>query len=204
MKVEVNVHGRNGAKTLRDVMQAQIEEMEKGVPEKVMKGIREMATLMTRFNQRMCNAQAIPLGDVNRFNTLCYELFPGKQDGGEFFKEKAPEAEPKARADGGRIPFAERRSVYEVAIDRYGIEAQLRMVIEEMSELTKELCKFFRGKDNLDDIADETADVAIMLEQLQLIFGINDKVCEHRDAKVQRLAGKLGIEVHDGKRSEMR
>lgn len=193
-KVEVNVHSKNDAKTLRDVLQLQIEEMEKCMPEKAKKAIREMATLMTRFNQRMYNAQAIPLGDVKRYNTLCYTLYPKRQDGGEFVKEKAPDAEPKPQAEGGRIRCAERMRVYEVAIDRYGIDAQLRMVIEEMSELTKELCKFFRGQDNLDAIAEETADVAIMLEQLQMIFSMHD-VSEHMDAKVQRLAGTLGIEV---------
>lgn len=55
--------------------------------------------------------------------------------------------------------------VIQKAIDTYGKDAQLWMVIEEMSELSKEICKFKRGKDNFLEIADEMADVYIMLEQ---------------------------------------
>ena len=96
------------------------------------------------------------------------------------------------------IPYEERKRIYEHAIDRYGIKPQLLMVVEEMSELTKEICKSFRGKDNIEQLADEAADVTIMLEQLRLIFGLNDLVCEHMDSKIERLAERLGVEVHHG------
>lgn len=48
------------------------------------------------------------------------------------------------------------------------------MAIEEMSELTKELCKTFRcehGMSNLGSIMEEIADCKIMLRQIELIFG---------------------------------
>lgn len=93
------------------------------------------------------------------------------------------------------ISFEERARVYEQAIDTYGPDAQLRMVIEEMAELTKALCKFFRGEDNLDSIAEETGDVLIMIEQLRMIFGLYDEVARSADEKVLRLAERLGIEV---------
>ena len=35
--------------------------------------------------------------------------------------------------------------------------------------------------------------MTIMLEQLRLILGINDNVCEHMDEKVTRLADRLGL-----------
>lgn len=99
-----------------------------------------------------------------------------------------------------QISYEERKIVYEHAIDRYGIKPQLLMVIEEMSELTKEICKLFRtppheeaDPDNIDAIADECADVTIMLEQLRLILGINETVCEHMDEKVERLATRLDL-----------
>ena len=38
-------------------------------------------------------------------------------------------------------------SIYQKFIDEFGIESQMMMCIEEMSELTKELCKYFRYKD---------------------------------------------------------
>lgn len=193
MKAEVRTNKSD------DLLNSLVHELEKHVPQEVREDLKEMANIEYKINNRMRTPKAISPKDVERFNSICYKHFGKIQDGMEF----SPEKKQKPQAEGGRIPYSERRRVYEAAIDRYGIEAQLRMVIEEMSELTKELCKFSRGKDNLDDIADEAADVAIMLEQLQLIFNLHD-VSKHMDAKVERLAGKLGIEVHDGKCSEMR
>ena len=193
MKVEVRTHKSD------DLLNSLVHELEKHVPQEVREDLKEMANIKYKIDNRMRTEKAISPKDVERFNSLCYKHFGKIQDGMEF----SPEKKQKPQAEGGRIPYSERRRVYEAAIDRYGIEPQLRMVIEEMSELTKELCKFFRGKDNLDNIADEAADVAIMLEQLQLIFNLHD-VSKRMDAKVERLAGKLGIEVHDGKCSEMR
>lgn len=193
MKVEVRTNKSD------DLLNSLVHELEKHVPQEVREDLKEMANIKYKIDNRMRTQKAISPKDVERFNSICYKHFGEIQDGMEF----SPEKKQKPQAEGGRIPYSERRRVYEAAIDRYGIEPQLRMVIEEMSELTKELCKFFRGKDNLDDIADEAADVAIMLEQLQLIFNLHD-VSKHMDAKVERLAGKLGIEVHDGKCSEMR
>jgi len=90
-----------------------------------------------------------------------------------------------------KYDYDKRRDIYKVAIAEYGKEAQLWMVIEEMSELAKEICKYMRGKRNLDDMADEIADVTIMLEQARLIFGVNDLVCEHMDEKIARLMERL-------------
>ena len=67
------------------------------------------------------------------------------------------------------------------------------MAIEEMSELTKELCKHFRGRNNEEEIVDELADVTIMVEQLRLIFGVNDAVCDQMDVKMLRLKKRIGM-----------
>lgn len=96
-----------------------------------------------------------------------------------------------------KIPYEERKRIYELAVDRWGIEPQLLMVLEEMSELQKEICKFFRGVNNKEAIAEETADVTIMLEQLRLIFGNNQNVCEAMDKKMERLAERLGVPLAD-------
>ena len=80
------------------------------------------------------------------------------------------------------------------AIDTYGQEAQLWMVIEEMSELEKEICKYKRGKDNFLEIADEMADVYIMLEQLKRICGVPQDLVQRRiDFKFDRLRKRLGM-----------
>jgi len=67
------------------------------------------------------------------------------------------------------------------------------MVFEEMSELTKELTKFFRGKKDIDKIAEEIADVKIMLEQLEIMFGIEDDVTTHQLDKLWKLEEMLKL-----------
>ncbi len=82
--------------------------------------------------------------------------------------------------------------VYKIAIEKYGVNAQLDMVIEEMSELTKEICKKKRGKDNHDEIVEEMADVYIMLEQLKTICGIWDiEIIKQMELKTKRLEERL-------------
>ena len=80
------------------------------------------------------------------------------------------------------------------AIDTYGVDAQCKVAIEEMSELTKELCKYFRGADNADYIAEEVADVRIMLDQLCIMFGIELRAQRHRTEKMERLQRRLETE----------
>lgn len=89
------------------------------------------------------------------------------------------------------IGYDDRKSVYVTAIEKWGIDAQACMAIEEMSELTKEICKVRRGKNDLDALADEIADVTIILEQLRIMFNLNDLVCQHMDTKITRLKSRL-------------
>ncbi len=78
------------------------------------------------------------------------------------------------------------------AINTYGKESQLNMVIEEMSELTKEICKHKRGNQNRESILEELADVYITLEQLCYIFEIKDnEIREVLNKKLERLKAKL-------------
>lgn len=70
-------------------------------------------------------------------------------------------------------------SICHEAIQTYGVDAQVDMMIEEMSELTKALLKYRRAygrpKEELDalveDILEEMADVEIVLLQMRMIFG---------------------------------
>lgn len=82
-------------------------------------------------------------------------------------------------------------SVYQRAIAKWGEDAQMKMVLEEMSELQKEICKLWRGKDNKDAIADEVADVEIMLGQLKVMLDIGRDVEEHKRTKLLRLQQRL-------------
>lgn len=80
------------------------------------------------------------------------------------------------------------QKIYEEAIEFFGEASQKIMVIEEMSELTKELCKELRNRGNVEQIADELADVEITLAQIKMIYDIQQKVEEHKDFKLNRLA----------------
>ena len=83
------------------------------------------------------------------------------------------------------------RIVFEAAIKHFGPEHQERKLLEEMSELQKEICKFWDGEQNLDRIADEMADVEIVLDQMKLIFQNGGLVQQHREYKVDRLMRTL-------------
>lgn len=77
------------------------------------------------------------------------------------------------------------------ALHTYDAESQTRMVFEEFAELQKELCKHARGKDNLMEIAEEIADVQIMLEQMIILHDCADEVKKFRIAKLLRLAESM-------------
>lgn len=81
--------------------------------------------------------------------------------------------------------------VLQRALDTYGSLAQVVMVFEEMSELQKELCKYLRGKYSPANIAEEIADVEIMLEQMKMLFCCTDDVRNVRRRKVERLKARL-------------
>ena len=101
-------------------------------------------------------------------------------------------AEKKATVEMNKINYEDRKKVYQAALRKWGADLQTMMAVEEMSELTKEICKIKRGKIDLDALADEIADVTIMLEQLRDIYGLNDAVCDHMDAKILRLQSRVG------------
>lgn len=92
--------------------------------------------------------------------------------------------------DRNREPVEE-KDILRAAIAKYGKQSQMLMVLEEMSELQKEICKAFRGNDNAEEIADEVADVEIMLDQLKIMFQIEREVWEHRRFKLARLLKRL-------------
>lgn len=78
------------------------------------------------------------------------------------------------------------------ALHTWGKQAQMMMVVEEMSELMKEILKNVnRGKDNLAEIIEETADVEIMLEQLKENYQIADKVEAYKSEKIKLIERRL-------------
>lgn len=81
--------------------------------------------------------------------------------------------------------------LYGKAWTRWG-DLQFDVLIEEMAELTKEICKMRRRKNNSDEICEELADVKIMIEQMELRFG--KERCEaFRQAKLARLEKTMDV-----------
>lgn len=77
------------------------------------------------------------------------------------------------------------------ALETFGKSSQMQVAIEEMSELTKELCKHRRGRDNVETIAEEIADVEIMLQQMVMLFDCAGQVETFRRYKLERLAERI-------------
>ena len=98
--------------------------------------------------------------------------------------------------DGAERPEnKEEPSLYELAVAKFGLESQILMAIEEMSELTKALLKLIRyvdyshgdSKTIMESINEERADVTIMLKQLEAAFGKNDKMMEKKLAHLKEI-----------------
>lgn len=86
------------------------------------------------------------------------------------------------------------REVYKGALDKWGAEPQITMVFEEMAELQKELCKDLRGKKVTGNIAEEIADVEIMLNQMKILYDIEDLVEFNKESKLRRLKDRVESE----------
>ncbi len=97
----------------------------------------------------------------------------------------------------------ERKNIefYKRCIDIWGEDAQIKMCIEEMSELTKELCKNWRkstknSPEQIEHICEEIADVQNMIDQMQLMFGV-EKVEKYRQEKIERTEKRLDEETEN-------
>lgn len=83
-------------------------------------------------------------------------------------------------------------NTYERALKTWGKEPQMLQVIEEMSELTKEILKNVnRHKDNISELIEETADVEIMLEQLKYCYNIRKEVEDYKAQKLIKINKRL-------------
>lgn len=89
-----------------------------------------------------------------------------------------------------------REQILNAAINTWGQNAQLDMMVEEMSELAKAICKYKRGAQIprvlVEQIREEMADVQIVLDQLKIMFG---KVEGIETEKLERLKGRIKREA---------
>ncbi len=85
----------------------------------------------------------------------------------------------------------DKKVLYTVAIAKFGEVPQMLMAIEEMAELTQAINKTLRKGEYIENLAEEMADVEIMLEQLKEIFGNSEKVEEQKNIKLERLKSRV-------------
>jgi len=88
--------------------------------------------------------------------------------------------------------------------DHYGLECQLQQLIEEMSELTQAICKYFRingqGQPVPDykrstveqNLVEELADVKLVLDQVIFLLACDEEVLEVMKQKINRTFERIG------------
>jgi hypothetical protein len=93
------------------------------------------------------------------------------------------------REEGEEEVNPEERALLERAVAHFGTSIQILKALEEMTELSAEL--WLCRKDGIERhscIREEIADVRIMLDQLELIFG---DTSEYRKQKLARLEKRM-------------
>lgn len=81
-------------------------------------------------------------------------------------------------------------SILEEAIVEFGKKAQVWMALEEMSELSCAIARECRGRASIEDIAEEVADVFIMMQQLAIMTDPK-LVQEIVNKKIERLERRI-------------
>ena len=84
----------------------------------------------------------------------------------------------------------ERIELYNTATEKWSFESQREMIYEECGELITAVARHKRGRATIDDIMTELADVAIMVEQLAVYYGLEDFEKE-KERKLIRMKEKL-------------
>ena len=89
--------------------------------------------------------------------------------------------------------------ICKAAVSLLGEEALLRMSIEECSELTAKICRFLRRQYRPEliskaDLAEQVADVQIMMDQLREIVG-PESVSKWKEYKIDRI--KTGLKTRN-------
>lgn len=86
----------------------------------------------------------------------------------------------------------------EILLNNQSSEVNKTIVIEELSELQKEICKDLRGYDRKEEIKEEMADVYICLQLLKEIYNFSDEELE----KMYKRKMKRNIERMEWKKDE--
>ncbi|RLC69283.1 MAG: antitoxin [Chloroflexi bacterium] len=83
------------------------------------------------------------------------------------------------------------QQILTAAIEKWGPKHQIDLAVEECSELIVALMHYGRGRCGSFEVAEEIADVEIMLEQLKEVFAFRSVVTEIKADKIVRLKGRI-------------
>lgn len=78
-------------------------------------------------------------------------------------------------------------NIYQAAMDLWGAESQLGMLAEESAELAAASMHLCRGRAAEAEVAEESADVEIMLAQIRLLPGMSEAIDAWKVRKLARL-----------------
>lgn len=106
----------------------------------------------------------------------------------KFVKVEHEEAEAEER---GRVT---EKKIISTALHGYGADKQRVKCIEELAELQKEICKDLIGGGSQFHIAEEIADVEIVIAQMKIYYGCARDVAAIKAQKLKQLAKNLGME----------
>lgn len=126
---------------------------------------------------------------------VCFDLVPAQA--ADLIENQQREIEALRQANEGlrfNLAAQECDKICRAALEAFGAEAQITMVFEEMAELQNVLRKFLRGRVDASTsthIAEEIADVEIMLRQMAILFDCGFTVDKFRRYKLERLAGRI-------------
>ena len=93
------------------------------------------------------------------------------------------------------------QSKLEYIADNYGITSQLIKLVEEMSEVTKEITKLLNASDDKEildiyrnTLPEELADLSLVYDQVAYLVGCEEQIEEWRQYKAMREVRRIRLE----------
>lgn len=87
------------------------------------------------------------------------------------------------REDSGRL--------YRAALETFGVPSQIIKLVEETGEFFEAFGKCLGGRDKVSHVAEEMADVHIMLDQIAVYFDCEAEVERQKRYKLKRLEQRI-------------
>lgn len=89
--------------------------------------------------------------------------------------------------ENGACTFRTEDDIYLDAINVWGAQNRISKLFEEMAELTSAICHHMESRDTVEHIAEEIADVRIMMEQIEFLYQVKGTAERIRQEKLDRL-----------------